>query len=391
MGIIMARTELFDHPYFYRLLTIFIYLGFLRVAILAFNPGKIPILPNLFLLIIALSLMFLLTVISQLVLSEEYSRRWIVIRMILSIIPTLLGSVILVKFLVREFKKKENLIPVIGMALILMVLIYLTSIIFALFVLLAVADPIPGHTIYLVSITIFWSMLAVSLADHYMQKDIKIYGKSKRKRSKVKVAFKEKIGPVHGILKWMGFDKSRRRSIVSIISIISIFLLLTVNPNLFNPVAVNYQIDPIHRNGDAQVAVFIENIGDDYFDLNADYNGSLPPVIINTIIINKTASLATLNYGVFSYTSTIVPANSSIENLHSNSDAILFNGLISNWTVSEIQFGITSLSTYVYQELRDPFKGVGVIRSVVILDSDNYPIVWFLSYDWEFITPNLIF
>lgn len=387
----MARTQLFDHPYFYRLLTVFLYLGFLRIAILAFEPGKIPILPNIFLLIIVLPLMFLLTVISQLVLSEQYSPRWIIIRMILGVIPTLLASVILIKFMVAEFKKRENLIPVMGMSIILMVLIYLTSIIFSLFVLLAVLDPIPGHALYLLSITILWSLLAVSLADHYMQKDINLIAKSKKKRSKKKIDTKEKIGPVHGILKRMRLDKSRRRSIVSIVSIITIFLLLSVNPSLFNPVAVDYQIDSIHRNGDPQIAELVEIIGNEYSDLNADYNGSLAPKIINISVINQTRSLAKLNYGVFSYTSTTIPANSSIENLYINSDAILLDGIISNWTISEVQSGITSLSNYVYQILKDPFRGVGVIRSVVILDSDNYPIVWFLNYDWDFVLPNLVF
>lgn len=387
----MARTQLFDHPYFYRLLTVFLYLGFLRIAILAFEPGKIPILPNIFLLIIVLPLMFLLTVISQLVLSEQYSPRWIIIRMILGVIPTLLASVILIKFMVAEFKKRENLIPVMGMSIILMVLIYLTSIIFSLFVLLAVLDPIPGHALYLLSITILWSLLAVSLADHYMQKDINLIAKSKKKRSKKKIDTKEKIGPVHRILKRMRLDKSRRRSIVSIVSIITIFLLLTVNPSLFNPVAVDYQIDSIHRNGDPQIAELVEIIGNEYSDLNADYNGSLAPKIINISVINQTRSLAKLNYGVFSYTSTTIPANSSIENLYINSDAILLDGIISNWTISEVQSGIASLSNYVYQILKDPFRGVGVIRSVVILDSDNYPIVWFLNYDWDFVLPNLVF
>lgn len=387
----MARTQLFDHPYFYRLLTVFLYLGFLRIAILAFEPGKIPILPNIFLLIIVLPLMFLLTVISQLVLSEQYSPRWIIIRMILGVIPTLLASVILIKFMVAEFKKRENLIPVMGMSIILMVLIYLTSIIFSLFVLLAVLDPIPGHALYLLSITILWSLLAVSLADHYMQKDINLIAKSKKKRTKKKIDTKEKIGPVHGILKRMRLDKSRRRSIVSIVSIITIFLLLSVNPSLFNPVAVDYQIDSIHRNGDPQIAELVEIIGNEYSDLNADYNGSLAPKIINISVINQTRSLAKLNYGVFSYTSTTIPANSSIENLYINSDAILLDGIISNWTISEVQSGITSLSNYVYQILKDPFRGVGVIRSVVILDSNNYPIVWFLNYDWDFVLPNLVF
>ncbi len=387
----MSRTQLFDHPYFYRLLSVFLYLGFLRIAILAFEPGRIPILPNLILLIVTLPLMFILTVISQLVLSEEYTPRWIIIRMILGVIPTLLASVILVKFIFREFKKKENLIPVIGMSLILMVLIYLTSIIFALLVLLAVADPIPGHFVYIISITILWSLLAVSLADHYMQKDRNLITKSKEKRSKKKVVTVKKLGRVQGMLKWMELDRSRRRSMISIVSMIMIFLLLSVNPSLFNPVAVDYQIDPIHRNGDAQVAEFVEIIANGYSDLNSDYNGSLAPDIISISVINQTETLARLNYGVFSYTTSTVPANRSIENLYLESDAILFDGKISNWTISEVQLGIISLSIYVYQELRDPFVGLGVIRSVVILDSDNYPVVWFFSYVWDFVTPNLVF
>ena len=335
--------------------------------------------------------MFLLTVISQLVLSETYSARWIIIRMILGVIPTLLASVILIKFIVAEFKKRENLIPVIGMSIILMVLIYLTSIIFALFVLLAVVDPIPGHFIYLLSITMVWSLLAVSLADHYMQKDINLLAKSKKKRSRNKIDANQKIGLVHGALKWMRLDKSRRRSIISIVSVVIIFLLLTVNPNLFNPVAIDYQIDPINRNGDPQIAEFVEIIGNEYYDLNANYNGSLAPVMINISVINQTATLAKLNYGIFSYTTSTVAANSSIENLYINTDAIILNGIISNWTISDVLSGITSLSTYVYQVLKDPFRGAGVIRSVVILDNGNYPIVWFLSYDWDFVSPNLVF
>ena len=387
----MSRTELFDHPYFYRLLSVFLYLGFLRIAILAFDPGKIPILPNLILLIIALPLMFLLTVISQLVLSEEYSSRWIIIRMILGVIPTLLASVILTKFIFREIKKKENLIPVIGMSLILMVLIYLTSIIFALFVVLALADPIPGHLVYIISITVLWSMVSISLADHYMQKDRNLVTKPKRKRTKKKVATVEKIGRIQEVLKWLELDKSRRRSMVSIVSVIIIILLLTGNPSLFNPVAIDYQVDSIHRNGDADVAEFVEIVGNTYSDLNSDYNGSLAPIIMNISVINQTETLAKQNYGVFSYTTSTVPANASIEKLYLESDAILFDGKISNWTISEILSGIISLSTYVYQELRDPFRGIGVVRSVVILDSHNYPVVWFLNYDWDFVAPNLVF
>lgn len=287
--------------------------------------------------------------------------------MALGIIPTMLGMFIVFRWIRGQRKNNASLLDYLGPLVLALVLSYLSIIIMLWGFVFFSLDTIPSHPLYLVSILVFWSMIGFTVGD-LIRLD------AKQRESKYKFFFN------------LFLDRKQRIRTTYILSILLVLLLIFTSPADLHPVAVDYDSGEALYNGNDEFINVIELESDILgFDLN--YNGSNAPLIISSLVLDKTKQLASEQFVRFLYVASLVAVNSTLDALIRENSTVIYGGIVLQNLDGIGTLSLNSTHQLLYQYLEDPFGWKTHVNVVVVLEG-VIPIMWIsTNSDWISLRP----
>ncbi len=360
-------NSIMDHPYFYRTMALVWYLFYLSNAFLAFNRGKIPVLPNITLTVISILAITYLTSVATQIEVVEHTNRWIIIRMLLALIPPLLAMFITFGWIKRQREEGATFFQYAGPLFLAIVLSYMTFLFLIVGIIFFTADVIPFHVLYLMTLLFFWSMIGFTIGD------------------KLKVTHMKKDNIIINTIRKTMVDRVIRIRLTVVLSALVVVLIMFTSAVNYPPVDIDYQVSDENYIGDIAIIKDIELQGNKY-SINDGYNGSDAPIIISRTIIDKTRELAINNYGSFEYIAVLAAVNDTLTNLLSGNVTIFYNNTIATDLILD-DFSSNTSYLLLTQYLVDPFNYGKSVRSVVIV-LDGEAIAYITTNSgWETLKP----
>ncbi|OLS26462.1 MAG: hypothetical protein HeimC2_14790 [Candidatus Heimdallarchaeota archaeon LC_2] len=148
-------------------MTFIFFFVFVILQYSAVEENETPIIPNPLSFIVFFTLLFLLTIISQIIEPVNFERYWLIKRNFLATIPPLLGFVISLRFYKEEKKEKRDVVFELMAIVSLIIMAFFTLILVLVLILLYVYGSIETLSFYFMTVGI-WGMLGITLGDSHI-------------------------------------------------------------------------------------------------------------------------------------------------------------------------------------------------------------------------------
>lgn len=296
---------------------------------------------------------------------KQHTNRWLIVRMFLALIPTMLAMFITFSWIKKQRKEGSSIWQYIGPLLLALVFSYLSILFMVVGLLIILNGPIPYYGLYLSSLLIFWSMIGFTMGDKLTVKHLSA-------KNRIISALKNTM-----------IERKIRIRVTILLSLMLIFLIILSGAITYAPVQIDYSVKEGVYHGDMDLINQIELFGDELgFDLH--YNGSSAPIILSSNILHITRQLAIQNYGHYDYSAELKDVNTTLSNLIHNNSILIFDGIV----VSDFgNFSLLPSFQLLFQKLYDPFDYGVYVTSVILLNSNQILGYITTNYGWSSLIP----